>query len=134
MKTRLLAIVSLLLFVSVTVFADDKEGPKLEFEKERHDYGTVYVDSMPETKLDITFTNTGDEPLVLSNVRGCCGTRIREWPKEPIMPDEEGVIKIEFRLAPRPQRISRTITVHYNNEDNPTERYRIVGKVVEREQ
>ena len=134
MTTRLLAIASLLLFVSMTVFAEDKEGPKLEFEKDRHDYGTVYVDSLPETKLDVTFTNTGDEPLVLSNVRACCGTRVRDWPKEPIMPGEEGTIKVEFRLAPRPHRISRTVSVHYNNDDSPRERYRIVGEVVEREQ
>ncbi len=112
---------------------NDKKGPQLTFENDRHDYGTVYVDDMPETKLDIKFTNTGDEPLVLSRVRACCGTRVTSWPREPIMPDEEETITVEFRLAPRPQRISRSVTVNYNNEQQPVVRYRITGQVVERE-
>lgn len=127
-------IAGLILLAAMVVKADDEKGPQLKWEKDRHDYGTVYVDDMPETKLAINFSNTGDEPLILSNVRACCGTRVTQWPREPILPGEEGTINIEFRLAPRAQRISRTVTVTYNNEEKPTERYRIVGQVVEREE
>ncbi len=112
---------------------NEKKGPVLEFEKSRQDYGTVYVDDLPDGNLEIKFTNTGDEPLVISNVRACCGTRVRDWPKEPIMPGDEETIEVSFRLAPRPHRISRSVTVNYNNEERPTVRYRIVGQVVERE-
>lgn len=122
---------------TLAVYADDqgeeRKGPQLTFEQSRYDYGTIYVDDIPETKLDIKFSNTGDEPLILSNVRACCGTRVTSWPREPIMPGEEEVIKIEFRLAPRPQRISRSVTVNYNHPERPTERFRITGQVVERE-
>jgi hypothetical protein len=127
-------IAGLILLAAMVVKADDKKGPQLTWEKNRHDYGTVYVDDMPETKMAINFSNTGDEPLILSNVRACCGTRVTQWPREPILPGEEGTINIEFRLAPRAQRISRTVTVTYNNEEKPTERYRIVGQVIEREE
>jgi len=71
--------------------------------------------------------------LILSGVRACCGTRVTEWPREPIMPGEEGVIKIEFRLAPRAQRISRTVTASYNNPQQPTVVFRILGQIVDRE-
>ncbi len=112
---------------------NEKKGPVLEFEKSRQDYGTVYVDDLPDGNLEIKFTNAGDEPLVISNVRACCGTRVTDWPREPIMPGDEETIEVSFRLAPRPQRISRSVTVNYNNEERPTVRYRIVGQVVERE-
>ncbi len=122
----------LVMFAGAGIAASqEKDGPKLEWEKERHDYGTVYLDDPPETKLDIKFTNEGNEPLVLSHVRACCGTRVHNWPKEPIQPGEEGTITIEFRLAPRPHRISRTVTVTSNSDPN-TSIYRIVGQVVER--
>jgi hypothetical protein len=134
MFKRSFFIVGLVLLVAMVAKADDKKGPQLKWEKDRHDYGTVYVDDMPETKLAINFSNTGDEPLILSNVRACCGTRVTQWPREPILPGEEGTINIEFRLAPRAQRISRTVTVTYNNEERPTERFRITGQVVEREE
>ncbi len=126
-------IAGLLMLVTMVMFANDKKGPQFKWENSRHDYGTVYVDEMPETKMAINFSNTGDEPLILSNVRACCGTRVTQWPREPILPGEEGTINIEFRLAPRPQRISRTVTVTYNNETKPTEVFRITGQVVERE-
>ncbi len=133
MNRKLLSLAGILLMLVMVANASEKKGPELTFENNRHDYGTVYVDDMPETKLAINFSNTGDEPLILSNVRACCGTRVTQWPREPILPGEEGTINVEFRLAPRAQRISRSVTVTYNNEDKPTERYRITGQVVERE-
>ncbi len=112
---------------------EEKNGPKLTFEPSSHNYGTVYVDEMPNTNLDIRFSNTGNEPLVISNVRACCGTRVTSWPREPIMPGQADTISVDFRLAQRPQRISRTVTVTYNNPEEPTIRYRITGQIVERE-
>ncbi len=131
---RMISFLGLILFMFASLQADEKKGPQLTFENDRHDYGTVYLDDMPETKLAIKFTNTGDEPLILENVRACCGTRVTQWPREPIAPGEEGVINVEFRLAPRPHRISRTVTATYNNTERPTERYRIIGQVAEREE
>jgi len=135
MIRTLLIVAAILTMGAFSSVADEneKKGPVLEFEKSRQDYGTVYVDDLPDGNLKIKFTNTGDEPLVISNVRACCGTRVRDWPREPIMPGDEETIEVSFRLAPRPQRISRTVTVNYNNEERPTVRYRIVGQVVERE-
>jgi len=135
MRGKVFSLFALLILVACFARADEpeKKGPQLTFENSRHDYGTLYVDEMPETKLDIKFTNTGDEPLLLSNVRACCGTRVTQWPREEIQPGEEAIIKIEFRLVPRPQRISRSVTVNYNNPDRPVERYRIVGQIIARE-
>lgn len=134
MKRKVFSFIGVLALLVFAVYAEDKKGPQLEFEKSRHDYGTIYLDDMPETKMAIKFSNTGDEPLVLNNVRACCGTRVTQWPREPILPGEEGTINIEFRLAPRPQRISRTVTVNYNNTERPTQTFRITGQVVEREE
>lgn len=111
--------------------SQEKEGPQLSWEMEKYDYGTVYLDELPETKLDIKFTNDGTEPLILSQVRACCGTRVHKWPRQPILPGEDGVITIEFRLAPNPQRISRTVTVTSNTDPN-TSIFRVVGEVVAR--
>ncbi len=125
------------LLVSFLGYASDPvqnktQGPELKFEQPVHNYGTAYVDSMPNTKLAISFTNSGSQPLLLSNVRACCGTRVTQWPNQPIAPDEKGVINIEFTLAARAQRISRTVTVTSNSETNPTAVFRIQGEIVER--
>jgi hypothetical protein len=130
MKNVLVLLIFVLLGMGVAA-SQEKKGPQLTWDIEKYDYGTVYTDEMPETKLDIKFTNDGTEPLILSNVRACCGTRVHEWPRQPIMPGDEGTIKIEFRLAPNPQRISRTVTVT-SNADPQTSIFRVVGELKNR--
>ena len=134
MLQKKISLIGLMLIFGMSLFADDKKGPEFKWELDIYDYGTIYLDDMPETKLDIKFSNTGDEPLVLTNVRACCGTRVREWPREPIMPGEEGTIKIEFRLAPRPHRISRPVIATSNMDGNSSHIFRIRGQVTQREE
>jgi len=130
MKNVLVLLIFVMLGIGVAA-SQEKKGPQLTWDIEKYDYGTVYTDEMPETKLDIKFTNDGTEPLILSNVRACCGTRVHEWPRQPVMPGDEGTIKIEFRLAPNPQRINRTVTVTSNAEPK-TAIFRIVGELKNR--
>ncbi|MFW6351521.1 MAG: DUF1573 domain-containing protein [Bacteroidota bacterium] len=130
MKNLFIATIALLLGTAVAI-SQESEGAVLKFEEEVLDLGELYTDEVSQTKLDIQFTNEGDKPLVLSNVRGCCGTRIHEWPHEPVLPGEEGTIKIEYRIAPRAQKISRTVTVT-SNAEKPNSVVRITGQVVER--
>lgn len=110
-----------------------KQGARLKFEKEIELLDTLYVNELEPQKLEIEFENEGDEPLVLSYVRGCCGTRIKSWTKEPIMPGEKGKIEVEFRVAPRPHRISRTVSVMSNDADG-MKVFRIRGQVVDSEE
>ncbi len=134
MKKLAISFASLLFcsfFLAATVHAEEK-GPELKFSKDSEQLGTILVKDLETYKLQVEFTNEGDAPLVLSNVRGCCGTRIKNWPKEPVMPGEEGVIEVEFRLAPRPHKVSRTVTVTSNDPKN-VKMFRIKGEVVHEE-
>ncbi len=108
-----------------------QEGPKLKFSEGITDLGIIFTDELEVIKMEIPFSNTGDKPLVLTNARGCCGTRIIEWTREPINPGEEGKITIQFRPAPRPHRISRTVSV-LSNDSSGQAVFRIRGEVKER--
>jgi hypothetical protein len=50
------------------------------------------------SKLEINyhFKNTGNHSLILSDVSATCGCTIPDWPKTPIAPGEESVIKAVF--------------------------------------
>ncbi|MFW5708152.1 MAG: DUF1573 domain-containing protein [Bacteroidota bacterium] len=124
---------SSLLVLSFFVFfaaAQEKTGAKLSYAKEYEDLGELFVQELEPMKLEIEFTNEGDEPLIISTVRGCCGTRVKDYPKQPILPGEKGIIHVEFRLAPRPHKISRTVSVMSNDADG-MKVYRIRGEVVD---
>ncbi len=129
-----LAAIMLMPFISdhgVMAQQAKQKGAVLSFEKEREELGKMFIDELKREELEIKFTNEGDQPLVLSQVRGCCGTRIVDWPRSPILPGEEGIIKASYRLASRAHRVSRTVTVLSNNTGGASI-YRIVGEVVDR--
>lgn len=113
-----------------TVTSEEVSGPELKFVEESLNLGTLSISELETFTREIEFKNDGDQALVLSQVRGCCGTRIIEWPREPIAPGEVGVIKIQFRLAPRAHNVRRTVTV-MSNDKQGQKVYRILGNVVE---
>lgn len=121
-----------MLILGTTMLWGQTAGPKFVFSKEVIDLGTLYTADLDVTKLSIEFSNQGDQPLVVSQVRGCCGTRVTKWTNEPINPKGKGTIQVEFRLAPRAQNINRTVTATCNDSE-VTKIIRIVGKVVEGE-
>jgi hypothetical protein len=127
-----LSILFCILVLGTTMLFGQQAGPKFTYTKPTIDLGTLYVDELEsELKVKIEFSNTGNQPLIVSQVRGCCGTRITSWTKEPIEPQAKGTIGIEFRLNPTPQNISRTITATSNDPEQPASVIRVIGKVVE---
>ena len=58
------------------------------------DMGNVKKGQVVEIKF--RFRNTGNKPLVISDVTAGCGCTIPEKPKEPFAPGKEGVIRAKF--------------------------------------
>lgn len=133
MKKRFFAGTRMILFliaISTVVIAQEKKGAELTFSKEQEDIGQILASDVKPYSLEIEFENTGDEPLIISNVRGCCGTRIKEYPKEPLLPGDKAHVTIEFRIAPRPHRVSRTVSIMSNDADG-MKVFRIRGEVID---
>lgn len=124
----------IILAFSFILISQERKGPVFNYEKNIHDFGKVYTDDLPETKLPVVFKNTGDAPLVLTNVRACCGTRVTHWPKEPVMPGMMDTIRVEFHLAPRTHMIRRSVVASSNCSENGTSIFRMTGEVVQREE
>ncbi len=94
-----------------------KDGePKIEFEKTEHDYGTIEQNGNGTTEF--VFKNTGDAPLILSNVRSSCGCTVPKWPKDPIAPGESASINVKYDTR-RTGSFSKTITVYSNAGTSP---------------
>jgi hypothetical protein len=126
-----LIILTLALIGPGNLFSQDQAGAQIAFEPELHDYGQISIDSIPDGKVSFTVRNPGNQPLVLSNVRACCGTRVNDYTKKPIAPGETGFIEVQFRIAPQPHHIRRTITIQSNATNRQTAILRIIGEVVE---
>jgi len=100
---------------------------KIEFKSETIDYGQI--DKGSDGLRVFEFTNTGDQPLVISDVKSSCGCTVPEKPKDPIAPGKTGEIKVKYdtkRVGP----IRKTVTV-YSNAEEPIKALKIKGEVLE---
>jgi hypothetical protein len=88
-------------------------GSDINFEETVHDYGTIEKGANGDCEFN--FTNTGDEPLILSNVQASCGCTTPSWPREPIAPGEKGAIKVHYDTQ-RVGGFNKTITVTSNGK------------------
>ena len=110
MKMKKTIILIAILLVSSIGFAQN--GPKILFSAKDNtiDYGKVTKSENGER--DFIFTNTGNAPLIITNVLSTCGCTVPTKPTEPIMPGKTGKITVKYNMAPGP--IRKTITVESN--------------------
>jgi hypothetical protein len=107
------------------VVVENPNAPEIVFEQEVVDYGDI--EQGANGVREFKFTNTGKEPLVISNARGSCGCTVPTWPKEPIKPGESSTIKVKYdtkRIGP----INKSVTIT-SNAKTSTKVLRIKGNI-----
>ncbi|NBC82109.1 MAG: DUF1573 domain-containing protein [Bacteroidetes bacterium] len=132
--TTILVFTSFLSACSQTTASDSEKQAaavsEIKFEKVVHDYGAIPVGG--DGNYEFVFTNEGEKPLVLSNVRSSCGCTVPKWPKEPIKKGEQASIKVKYNTN-KIGTFSKSVTVYSNASNNPVV-LRIKGKVVDQDQ
>lgn len=90
----------------------------LEFEETTHDYGEIMEGE--KVVYNYKFTNTGKEPLIISNAKGSCGCTVPDWPREPIAPGASSEIKVQFdskgKGKPEGAAQSKRVTITANTD------------------
>jgi hypothetical protein len=83
--------------------------------------------------ISFHFKNTGNKPLIVSNVSAGCGCTVPEKPEAPIPPGQDGIIKAEFNSSGRVGKVSKNVTVTCNTA---TQNYTLLfeGEVIEKKQ
>jgi len=104
---------------------DSKNMAEFKFDEEKPDslksvefnFGTIKQGDV--INHEFAFTNTGKEPLVITESHGSCGCTVPQWPKEPIKKGEKGVIKVTFNSAGKMGMQDKTVTITSNAKSNP---------------
>lgn len=68
---------------------------------------------------DYEFTNTGNQPLIISEIKVACSCTKYEFPKEPILPGKSGVIKVTYDSKDGYGWQDRTLDIYSNVKKNP---------------
>jgi hypothetical protein len=123
----------LLMFFGFAAFAQgdglnlSKEGgAQITFKSETVDYGTIEQNSNGDREF--IFTNTGNEPLIISSCKGSCGCTVPKCPTEPILPGETSKIKVHY-ATDRMGKATKTVTVT-SNAGEPVKTVKIVVNVI----
>lgn len=119
----------MLAFVGMTTgaIAQITVGAAIEFEKDEHNYGDVPFEG--NGTYSFKFTNTGSEPLMISDAKGSCGCTVPSWPKEPIAPGASANIEVTYDTK-RVGSISKSVTIMSNAVNTPVKVIRISGNVL----
>ncbi|MBS1580864.1 MAG: DUF1573 domain-containing protein [Bacteroidetes bacterium] len=101
-------------------------GPMISVDKEVHDYGVI--DQGANGTCEFKVTNTGDQPLIISNCKGSCGCTVPKCDTAPVAPGKSTIVTVKYdsnRVGP----INKTVTISSNATNAPEKIVRIKGEV-----
>ncbi|MDR0754819.1 MAG: DUF1573 domain-containing protein [Prevotellaceae bacterium] len=128
MKNLLKSVLSVAVLSFAFATANAQTG-KIVFENPSHNFGS----NVPEKGGNVThrfvFTNEGDAPVKIQNVKASCGCTTPAWTQEPVAPGEQGFVDATYSPANRLGNFTKSLTVT-NNGDPQTISLIISGVVV----
>jgi hypothetical protein len=90
----------------------------LKFDETNFDFGDINEGDV--VKHSFAFTNTGNNPLLITDVTRTCGCTIPFYPKEPIAPGAKGTIEVQFNSTGKKDLQDKTVTVIANTTPETT--------------
>lgn len=94
--------------IASTMKADD-----MAFDELSHDFGNITDDQ--DATCQFTFTNKGNEPMIIQKAQPSCGCTVPTYSKEPVLPGKRGTIDVAYHTKGKPAGgFQKTITVVSN--------------------
>ena len=115
-KYLILGVMLLLIGHANAQSAKAQNGPVITFEKSTHDFGDIVQGDKVEHTF--TFTNTGNEPLLITNVNVQCGCTTPIYPRDPVPPGAKAEITVGFNSAGKMGLQNKSVTL-VSNAVNP---------------
>ncbi|MCX6248628.1 MAG: DUF1573 domain-containing protein [Bacteroidetes bacterium] len=95
---------------------DLSQLPSFKFEAESHDFGKIVQGET--VSFPFKFRNTGKSDLVISDVSTSCGCTVPSFPKAPVHPGQDGIIRVTFNSAGKRGFQNKNIVVVANTQPN----------------
>lgn len=89
----------------------DLKTPKIKWTQDEFDFGDIKQNIPVHVSFELQ--NTGNAPLIISNVEASCGCTGVDYNKAPIMPGQKTQVKVTFD-AKTAGRFSKSVTVTTN--------------------
>ena len=124
---------SALMLICGVMMALAQNPAQIKFEKTTHNFGT-FSEKEPVVSYVFTFTNVGEQPLVINQAIASCGCTVAKYTKTPVKPGEKGKIEVTYNGEGKfPGHFKKSITVRTNGSVEMTRLY-IEGDMTEAEE
>lgn len=97
--------------------AQNKPLTTIAFSETDYNFGDIKKGEKVEHVYEVT--NTGTNPLIISNVKPGCGCTVPDYTKEPILPGQKGKITLHFDSANFDGSVYKAADVYMNVEKAP---------------
>jgi hypothetical protein len=101
--------------------------PQLKFIDSKKSFGFVKKGELVTIEFD--FTNTGDQPLIISNTKVECSCTSVEFPGQPIGPNQTSKVIVKFDTKSVYDRQDRIVEI-ISNAKNSNQKIRFKGVVL----
>lgn len=92
--------------------AASKKFADFTFEETEFDFGEIAQGDV--VKHSFKFQNTGEAPLVISDIKTTCGCTTPQYTKDPVAPGESGEILVQFNSSGKSGVINKRVTIYAN--------------------
>jgi hypothetical protein len=99
----------------------------ITFKENSKDFGDITQGQ--QVAHTFVLTNTGKQPLIISNVAATCGCTVPSWPKEPVAPGKSAEIKVSFNSAGKVGKQNSVVRI-YSNASEPIEKVSLISNVL----
>lgn len=124
---------SALMLICGVMMALAQNPAQIKFEKTTHNFGT-FSEKEPIVSCVFTFTNVGEQPLVINQAIASCGCTVAKYTKTPVKPGEKGQIEVTYNGEGKfPGHFKKSITIRTNGSVEMTRLY-IEGDMTEAEE
>ena len=93
---------------------ENKTFAAFTFEETEFDFGNIAQGDV--VKHSFKFTNTGEAPLMISDIKTTCGCTTPQYTKDPVAPGEAGEILVQFNSSGKSGVINKRVTIYANVE------------------
>ncbi|MBI3518876.1 MAG: DUF1573 domain-containing protein [Bacteroidetes bacterium] len=112
-----------LFFTGLVAYAQ----PQLKFTDTKKSFG--FVKKGEVVTIEFQFTNTGNQPAVISDAKAECSCTTVEFPHQPIAPNQSATIMVKFDTKSVYDRQDRIIEI-ISNAKNSSQKIRFKGVVL----
>lgn len=117
-----------LLFIVLFVANHTLAQPKLSIHKTKIDLGTIYQGEIKHVNLIVT--NTGNQPLIISNIQTSCGCTSAKTSVPTLAPGSSDTIDVSFNSTGFDGKIIKTVTIQSNDPTKTFIDVTLTGTVV----